>query len=555
MAIFNRGKSAAVEVLPVGQHRAQAAPYNAPRAISASAERIRLTDRHQVEQTRRRESSTALWQITAWQCYDNVGEVNYAFNYSGSVLSRVRMHAAVVISPDSAPIEVTDAVRVQTDEYGSTEGTSNGIDPRLAQRAIHFMDQLGGIGGKAPMLKAFALNIQVAGECYLACLDNRWGVHSTSEIRIDAGGRAIWQPSIATASVVPKYLTPGAPIGRIWNRHPRFSADPDSSLRAVLADCEELILLARLMRVAARSRLNAGILLIPDTLSAAARDIGSNDPDNDVEVEEDLDPFEKELFDSMTAPIAQEDSGSAIVPLVVRGPAEEIDKVKYIQMSRDVGADLASRSAAVLVRVLQGINAPKELSTPGSSSAAATRYSQMMDEQSYKALVEPMALMFADAVSEVYLQPLLRADIEIQEWAKDNPDITKQIERIVCWYDPSEVVTSVDQSASATIGYNAKILSNAAWRKANGFSENDAPSEKELAQRLVLSQVALPPNVQQQLLQLTLPEVFEKLQSLNEAANGVGLPSDLQQMLGQSSTVNPSPQVPATSAPADVPAS
>lgn len=534
------------EDLGPGLKRAQPAKYNAPRGLTASSEKISLGNREQVEATRRRESVTALWQIQAWQCYDNVGEVNYAFNYSASVLSRVRMHAAVVISPDSAPIEVTDAIRIQTDNVGSTEGTANGIDPRLAQRAIRYMNLFGGIAGKATMLKAFALNVQVAGECYLTCIDNKWKIASTTEIRIDAGGRAVWQPSISTVSIVPRILGEGTPISRIWNQHPRFSADPDSSLRAVLADCEELILLARLMRVAARSRLNAGLLLIPDTISSAGRDIGSNNPDDDVETEEDLDGFEKELFDAITAPIAQEDNAAAVVPVIARGPADEIDKTKYIQFSREVGSDLAARATYVLNRVLQGINAPKELATGMSQS----RYSnaQLIDEQSYKALVEPLALMFADAVTDSYLQPLLRADLDIQSW--NIPDLADQVARIVCWYDPSEVVTSVDQSSAANEGWDRNTLSDSAWRKANGFSDNDAPTDKELAARLMLKQVALAPDLVQQMFQLAFPNLFAKIREANQQQNGVGaLPPDLQTVLGQTSQVAPSPQVPASSVP------
>lgn len=544
MGLFNRNTAET----PPGTKRAQPAQYNAPRSITASAQRIRLTDREQVDATRRRASVASLWQLSAWQCYDNVGEVNYAFNYSASVLSRVRVHAAAVISPDSAPVEVTDAIQVTTDSYGSTEGTPNGIDPRLAERAIHFMDQLGGHSSKAPMLKAFALNIQVAGECYLACIDEKWGVHSTSELRITASEQAMWQPSISTVSVVPRILAPGTPIGRIWNQHPRFSADPDSSLRSVLADCEELILLARLMRVAARSRLNAGILFIPDTLTSAGRTIGSNNPDDEAEVDEDLDEFDKDLYDSITAPVSQEDNAAAIVPLVVRGPADEIKSVNYIQMARDVSGALETRSQTVLNRVLQGINAPKELGGAGQSTGAA-RYSQMLDEQSYKALVEPLALMFSDAVTEIYLQPLLKADIQIQEWAKEDPTIMDQVGRIVCWYDPSEVVTSIDQSAAATTGLNANILSQSAWLKANGFSDNDAATDDELAKRLLLRQPALPPTIVQQLLQITMPDLFKKIQAASEQSNGVGLPSSLTDVLQNTNTVSPSPPVPASSVP------
>lgn len=534
-----------------GLKRAETAPYGAPRAMVSSAARLSLSSKSEAESIRQRNSVSAGWQVPAWQCYKNVGEVNYAFNYSASVLSRIRLLAAVVVGPDQPPIEVTDATRIVTDDSGSTTGTVNGIDPRLAKLARRHMVELSTNNSYAVMLKAFGLNIQVAGECYLCCINDRWYVKSTREITIDASGRPKLQPSASIVSIVPHYLRKGTPIGRIWSQDPEYSLDADSSLRAVLADCEELILLSRLMRVAARSRLNAGLLYVPDEISAAGRTMGGTDDTDDSDSDEDLDEFEKELFDSMTAPVAQEDNAAAIVPMLVRGPGASGKDIVYMQMSRNVGDELSARSKDVLNRVLQGINAPKELATGMSGS----RYNnaQLIDEQSYKALVEPMALTFSDAVTEIFLQPLLRADAQTPEvigWEIE--DLDEQIARIVCWYDPSEVVTSVDRSQAANDGWDRKALSDKAWRKAHGFSENDAPSQEELGRRLVMSQVALDPATQQSLLKLSLPNVFAKMQSQNEQSNGVGLPPDLESTLNGTGSVAPSPPVPANSVPADV---
>lgn len=542
-------------------------PYNTPRALVSSSARVRLSNKSEVEAIRQRSSTSIAWQTAAWQCYNLVGEVNYAFNYAASVLSRVRYHAAVVLALDNAPVDVSDAVQVTTDDNGSTRGMPGGIDPRLAKRAAYFMQKFGGRSGMVPIAKAFALNYQVAGECYLICLDDQWSCRSTSEVKINAANQATLQPSQSVGTMTPKRLKKGTPIGRVWNQHPQYSADPDSSLRAVLSDCEELILLARLIRVTARARLNAGILFVPDTMSAAGRTIADEDDltqgegtgdggDGElegVEIVDDDDEFEKELFTTLTAPVSAEDNAAAIVPMLVRGPADEGEKIKHILLNREVTTELANRSKDVLNRVLQGINAPKELATGISSS----RYNnaQLIDEQSYKALVEPLALVLADAITDIYLRPMLRADAEVQEWAKDNETIKEQIEQIVCWYDPSEVVTPVDQSASSNDGWDRNVLSDSAWRKAHGFSDSDKPSEKELAMRLALKQVAVPPDVQQALLRVVLPTIYGKGQEASGQANGVGIPPDLQSLLegrGDQSQVAPSPPVPATSVPTGV---
>lgn len=531
------------------------AAYGAHRALTASSAKLNMSSRTELEAIRQRHANSMGWQVAAWQCYSYVGEVNYAFNYSAAILSRIRFHAAVVVSEVSAPVDIVNATQVQTNKDGSTIGAVRGIDPRLAQRAEKFMRDLGKHGNMAVMAKAFALNLQVAGECYMVCINGKWSIRSTMELKIDAGNHVILQPSMSVGTLTPRRLRKGTPVGRIWNQHPQYSADPDSSLRSVILECEELILLARLMRVTARSRLNAGILYVPDELSASARTMGGTDDDDDIENNEDQDEFEKELFQSLTAPIAHEEHSAAIVPLLVRGPADQGTNIKYIQLARDVGSGLETRSEKVLTRVLQGINAPKELATGMSQS----RYNnaQMIDQQSYKALVEPLALVFSDAITDIYLRTMLKADIEDQDWADEIVDIDDQLDRIVCWYDPSEVVTAVDQAASAGEGWDRDCLSDAAWRKANGYGEDAKPSEQELARRVAMKQVAMPPDLQETMFKRAFPHIFEQAQAANESANGVGMPPDLSSILqgaggDTAASVAPSPPVSATSVPQGV---
>src|SRR5690242_21466329 len=46
-------------------------------------------------------------------------------------------------------------------------------------------------------------------------------------------------------------------IGRIWRQHPHFSGEADASLRALIDDCDELLLLSKVIRSTGRARLNA----------------------------------------------------------------------------------------------------------------------------------------------------------------------------------------------------------------------------------------------------------------------------------------------------------
>ena len=158
-------------------------------------------------------------------------------------------------------------------------------------------------------------------------------------------------------------------VGRIWRAHPRYSEESDSSLRGLLDLCAELLLLNRTFRATARSRLNAGALYLPDGLSVAS----SPDPDYPYDDENNLypgmtaeeaaDEFEDSLIDAMTTPIRDEDSASAVVPLIIRGPAELGDKIKQFKFERAFDPALAERSDRVLERILQGLDVPKDIVT------------------------------------------------------------------------------------------------------------------------------------------------------------------------------------------------
>ena len=52
----------------------------------------------------------------------------------------------------------------------------------------------------------------------------------------------------------------------------------------------------------------------------------------------------------MTTPIRDEDSASAVVPLIIRGPAELGDKIKQFKFERSFDPALAQRADRVLER-------------------------------------------------------------------------------------------------------------------------------------------------------------------------------------------------------------
>ena len=500
--------------------------YSAPRGLTAAAAQLRLNDKGEAEQFRsRRTSGSNAWQSEAWEYYDAIGEIKYAFSLVGSVISRIRIFAAVIDNPAEPPFPVRNNPL---------------LDERLAsaaERAIVRLDSA--YGGQAGLLRDAALNLAVAGECYLVQIPERmgqglpetWDIRSVDEIQIDQRGAYSITPrreaGSATGQKQPGQITlpANAFIGRIWRAHPRYSDEADSSLRGLLDLCSELLLLNRTFRATARSRLNAGALYLPDGLSVA----GSPDPDYPYDdddsmnqaytPEEAADEFEDQLMDAMTTPIRDEDSASAVVPLIIRGPAELGDKIKQFKFERSFDPALAQRADRVLERILQGLDVPKDIVT----GLANVKYSNALqiDESLYKAHIEPLMLLIADAITVVYLRPYLIA----------NGFDPAQVERICVWYDPSQVATRNDRAADADAGFDRGVISGDAWRRSHGFTEQDAPTPTEVALRLLKEKGAITPELTEAMLGAVAPDVMKATRLASQATSLAPIPPEVERLL------------------------
>ncbi len=506
---------------------AEPATYDQLRPLTAAAAQMNLNDKGEADRFKNRRQSAAFsWQQEAWEYYDAIGEIKYAFNLVASVVSRIRLYPALVEDPSHAPSSLS-----QTDK----------VDPTLsaaAARAIARLDSA--YGGQPGLLKDMALNRQVTGECYLVQIPERigsglpesWDIRSTDELQIDARGNYIVNPVRDVGGSAPGgngknaiRLPKDAFVGRIWKTHPRYTQESDSSMRGLLDLCAELLLLNRTFRATARSRLNAGALYLPDGLSVASAP-DPNYPYEDADgiyadptPEEAQDDFEEQLIDAMTTPIKDEDSASAVVPLIIRGPAELGDKIKQFKFERSFDSVLAERADRVLERIMQGLDVPKDIVT----GLANVKYSNALqiDESLYKAHIEPLMLLIADALTVVYLRPYLKAN-------GFNPE---DVDRIVIWYDPSQVATRNDRAADADAGFDKMAVSYETWRRAHGFSDADAPSPTELGLRLMIEKGMITPELTEAILNAVAPEMMGAAREAQQANSVAPLSPEIAQAI------------------------
>jgi hypothetical protein len=244
--------------------------------------------------------------------------------------------------------------------------------------------------------------------------------------------------------------------------------------------------------------------------------------------EEAADDFEDQLIDAMTTPIKDEDSASAVVPLIIRGPAELGDKIKQFKFERSFDPALGERSDRVLERIMQGLDVPKDIVT----GLANVKYSNALqiDESLYKAHIEPLMLLIVDALTVMYLRPYLIANGYSEAEVKD----------VCIWYDPSLVSTRNDRATDADSGFDKMAVSFDTWRRAHGFSAADAPDAKELALRLVMQKGMVTPELTEAMLQSVAPEMMGALRQQTMENNGAAIPPEIDDLLTPAGTGAPS---------------
>lgn len=510
--------------------------YSTPRAMTAAAARVNLKSATEADLLRKRQGGRIMgMQQASWEYYDLIGEIKYAFNLVSAITSRIRLYVAVVENPAEAPVALD---------------MSETVDPELADFARRTLERLdSAFGGQAGLIRDATLNLSVAGECYLVQVPERyvegelipesWDIRSIDELKVDAKNRYTIYPRREIAvgsggSGTPKgaiLLPPDAFMGRIWRPHARYSEDPDTSMFALLEMCEELLLLNRTFRGSHRSRLNAGLLYVPDGLSTAGEaDPGLfEDQEDDIETpEEAADAFQEELLLAMSTPIEDETSAASVVPLLIRGPLEMGKGIEHKTFSRPFDDAMVAREKRVLDRILQGLDVPKDSVT----GMADVKYSNaiQIDESMYKAHIEPMLLLLADAITSAYLRPaLIKAG-----WTQ------AEARRITVWYDASSVATRNDRAADADSGFDKKAISADTWRRAHGFTDQDAPTARELLIRTVLEGGGVTPELSEAILRVLDPELMEQARGANQASSVAPVPGAVDQILnGQTPTSDP----------------
>jgi hypothetical protein len=491
---------------------AKAASFNAPRGITASAVSINLSKKPEVDLLRRRLEASKKWQQDAYDYVELIGELDFAANMVANSISKIRLFPAYVTAEDTAPSNIFDI----PDDQVSSE---------LKKAALETLRLLAtGDGGISGALRDTALNLFIAGECYLVreppageafFAKDSWQIRSVDEIVIKDGVRGSQKVFLkgsrfdTEADLTPLGSTTGpnkVAFGRIWHNSPRFSKEATSSLKPQLENCDMLLLYDRSKRGIVKSKMNAGILYLPDGLSASADADGEIVDPEDLEdgemapIVDEVDSLEDDLMDGLITPIQDESAASAVAPIMLRGPAELGAAIRHITFSRAFDPQITTDAQRLLERILVGLDLPKEIV----SGLADLKFANSLavNDNFFESHIEPMILNIVDSFTALLMRPVLRS----LGFSDD------EIARVVVWYDPSPISAKPDKATAATTGYEAGVISAEAWRRANGFSDSDKPDGEERIQRVAIARGLLNEVVTERAMRSIAPSFFDTVQ-------------------------------------------
>ncbi len=428
-------------------------------------------------------SRTRAWQDAAFTYRRALPEVGYVVRFLSNNCAHIRL--TVGDRPPGA-----DEVLELDDEYGwitAADGETQVRDPdalpedlvAAARTALTTLTASAPSGGGAAVLAPLVANLELAGEAYLVGIYDpdtdreTWGIHSKSEVRFQDGRLPTMDPDgppgyyrlvtsedgkTEAVDLDPAYTT----VQRMWTADTQWSSEPDSPMRSLAGICERLLLIERATDAALRSRAAGnGFLLVPDELSAP--------PADDDEAAEEADEFQDDLTKQLVTPLAQDGSAASVVPGVLRGPAEYLDKVRHLLLERPLDPKLAELEARLLTRLGVGLDVPPEVIT-GYADVNHWNVWQV-DSDTFKHHQEPITINGVEALTLAYMRHRLETAVAVgaASWTQ------AQIDRVVMWFDAASLVTPPDQREAANDAKDRGTISDRAHRRILGFDDSDAP--------------------------------------------------------------------------------
>jgi hypothetical protein len=453
------------------------------KVLTAASSNIQLDNKEEAQIQRQLRQN---WQLQAWTYRDSIPELRYALNFLANCASRMRVFVACypLSGETSAPIDIHDPA---AGGFDLETGDPIPAPDDILNACENALRDLG--NGKLAIdgvMHSLSTNLSVTGEAFmLALLDpitlkTTYSIRSISEVVVYNGKVMLREgPMTNNGMLGLTPLPPGSIVQRMWKPHPQFRVLADCAMRALVNTCEDIQILRRTIRATGRSRIaGRGVLFVPTEIDVPSL--------NDDDESADADDFTAKLTNAMIVPIRNEGDSSGVVPLVVSADAESIDHIKHITFESTFDAASIAVRAELIGNLATGLDLPAEIIKGMMDANHWTAYQVSAD--TVRQHVEPHVIDELECLTGAFLRPYLST------CGLDAGLLDQWLERIIFWYDPTDLVTPPDLSGSAQIAYNMEIISAKSTRKYMGFTDDDAPSAEETELRLVSKTRNWPPN-------------------------------------------------------------
>lgn len=421
------------------------------------------------------------WQLASFTYRVAIPEVGYVMRFLGNNSTHIRLTVG------DRPPGADDVVEL-SDEYGYLDPDDpasmwdpTALPPELVAQARDALDNLTSAspsGGGAAILSPVVQAFEGPGECYLVGRYDpeadveTWAVHSISEVRPMDGRYPGSPPSTGSggywrlvtgegrdaeqADLNPATTT----VIRLWTADSQWSSEPDSPMRSLMGVCERLLLIDRAQDAGLRSRAAGnGFLLMPDELSFGG-DGAEDDPDAP-----DDDEFQRDFTTQLVTPLTQDGSAASVVPGIIRGPYQYLDRIRHLTVDRPLDPKLTELETRLLARLGIGLDVPPEVLT-GYADINHWNVAQV-SEDTFKLHQEPVTIKAVEALTIGYLRSVLLD----AGWP---PEL---VNRVVIWYDAASLIAPRDQRQVANDAYDRHQISDSAYRRLLRLDEADAPTE------------------------------------------------------------------------------
>lgn len=392
------------------------------------------------------------WQDEAWAFYRAEGEYWYGVTWLAQALSRVKLVAAVEVPGGDEPEPLDD-------------GDASDIVQSLG----------GGPGGQAALMKSFGIHLQVPGKVWLVGEDlsvglRKWCTKSANELRKSSRGgfetlvdEGRWEPLSNDSLVVP-----------IWDPDPQYSFMATSPTRAALACLRKIDLFNRTIvaKLVSRLALN-GFLFVPSEATFPVKEEFKDQPD----------PFMAELIDIAARAIKNPGDARSALPVPIKVKSELIEKFRHLKIFEvEEFRELIEARDKEIERLANMSNIPSEVMTGMGDVNHWTAW--QLSEDAARIHVAPLAELVCSGLTAGFLQPTLVAEGKSLTDAAGN--------RLVVWYDLSDLIAKPDKTEAATQAYDRNEISGESYRTLLNFDESMAPTSAQLKDQILLQALKIP---------------------------------------------------------------